>query len=160
MGSAKARSTFTLSATLGYNGRMNPPLINTDKSFADLMKKCRKDASLWVQYSSQLTQMKFFALVRKAERYDDMRKLQFLSYEESETRLIPVFSEKKLTHSIQKEVPESTVIELGGQDLFEGLIHTIRSLERLMGCKAILDPGTSHSVFLTKEILVAMVQVF
>jgi hypothetical protein len=118
----------------------------------DTLNGLKSDPTLFLKLYRQLFESKFYALVRKGTE-DILNKAEFLTYiTEDNLRELPLFISDKFI--IDDLSTEAIPIQVGGQLLWSRLLDIVETGK----CEIAINPGQSHGIRLTKEIILGMIE--
>jgi SseB protein N-terminal domain len=117
----------------------------------------KRDPTIVVRLYEQVFRGRFFALV--ADPAAPISSIAFLSYPSANgIRCIPLFTSvsRRLLSELKTEAGNPRAVEFDGPLLWSRMLEIIRT----GGCEVELDPGESHGIRLTKEMILGMVSTY
>jgi hypothetical protein len=122
------------------------------KTLIDTLKGLKADPSLVLQLYGQLFEATFYLLVRKGTE-TSLDKAEFLTYDTQDNiRELPLFTTDKFL--IDNLLVDALAIQVGGQSLWLRLLGIIETGK----CEVAINPGQTHGIRLTKEMIIGMIE--
>ena len=122
-----------------------------NNSLIETLKGLKADSTLVINLYKQLYFTTYFALVRGGtEEY--WSSIEFLTYDTVDgIRELPLFT--NMSFILDNLDSSALIVQIGGQDLWIKLNEIVET----GSCQIAIDPGQTHGIRLTKEIILGMI---
>lgn len=135
-----------------YMTFLNPAKMQ--HSLIEILIELKTNPSVVVELYEKIFCSKFLAIVRK-ETEDNLNVTEFSSYETRDGIFeIPLFTENKFI--FENFADDAIVAEFGGLALWKRLLEILEN----KNIQIAINPGQSHGIRLTKEMILGMVNVY